>query len=143
MPSVYIAMRTVGIESMMAYSIHAALGAAAAAVMAWIWFKRAPLHLCAATLVCAALLVPPYLFDYDLTLLAIPIAILAWDGVQHGWRPGERMVLVLAWLAPLSGLLNLQKTGIPFVSLCLIALFFVAVRRALMTMSPALKNERA
>lgn len=136
MPSVYIALRTFGFDSAMAYLAHAAIAVAAAALTAWIWFKRAPLPLCAAVLVCAALLMPPYLFDYDLTLLAVPIAILAWDGVQHGWRRGERTILVLAWLAPSSGLLALQQAGIPAGSLCVVALLCVAVRRALMAAAP-------
>jgi hypothetical protein len=136
MPSVYIALRTLGFDSVTSYIAHAAIAIAAGALTAWIWFKCARLPLCAAVLVCATLLLPPYLFDYDLTLLAVPIAILAWDGVQHGWYRGERTVLVLAWLAPLSGLLGLQPTGIPAGSLCLVALFCVAARRALMIAAP-------
>ena len=136
MPSVYIALRTLGFDSATGYLVHAVIAVVAAALTAWTWFRQAPLPLCAATLVCATLLMPPYLFDYDLTLLAVPIAILAWDGVQHGWRRGERTILILAWLAPLSGVLALQQAGIPAGSLCLVALLCVAVRRALMAVAP-------
>ena len=73
---------------------------------------------------------PPYLFDYDLVLLAIPIAILAWDGVQRGWLRHEREVLVAAWLAPLAAPGIAAWSGAPVAVLCLLALFAVAVRRA-------------
>ena len=83
-----------------------------------------------AVLVTGGLLVPPYLFDYDLVLLAIPIAILAWDGVQRGWLRHEREVLVAAWLAPLAAPGIAEWSGAPVAVLCLLALFAVAVRRA-------------
>jgi hypothetical protein len=48
-----------------------------------------------------ALLISPYGFDYDLVILALPIALMAADGLRNGWMPGMRTVLVIAWLTPL------------------------------------------
>ena len=85
--------------------------------------------LAGAVLACGSLLVSPYLYDYDLALLAVPIALVAWDGYRRGWQAGEREVLVLAWVTPLfvSGLA--EHTGIPLAPLCLILVFAMIARR--------------
>jgi Glycosyltransferase family 87 len=129
-PSLYIFLRTLGAAAAPAYALHAALAVAVAAVVAQIWWRDRNSLLAAAVLTSGAVLVPPYLFDYDLALLAIPLAILAWDGVQRGWLPWEREVLVAAWLLPLVGPGFTEATGVPVAAPCLLALFAVAVRRA-------------
>jgi hypothetical protein len=131
-PSLYVMLRMVGLSAAPAYALHAflALGVAAAVMHVW-WRCRGSLLLNGAVLVVGTLLIPPYLFDYDLALLAIPIAILGWDGVKRGWLRYEREVLVAAWLTPLAAPGIAEWLGVPLANLCLVALFAVAVRRAL------------
>jgi hypothetical protein len=45
-------------------------------------------------------LVTPYAADYDLAVLAFPIAWMALLGVEHGWLRNDRNLLVAAWLLP-------------------------------------------
>jgi hypothetical protein len=57
-------------------------------------------------------LATPFVFDYDLVLLALPIAWLAAIGLREGFLPWEKFGLALAWLLPLfsrtiAGLLHL------------------------------------
>jgi alpha-1,2-mannosyltransferase len=130
-PSIYIGLRTTGLDASTAYAVHAAIAAIAVLAVAWAWLRRVPFELAAAVLVCGTILVPPYIFDYDLTLLAIPIMILACHGTRHGWLTGERAVLVLAWFAPFASVLNLNKYGISVSPFCLVALLVIAVRRAI------------
>ena len=92
--------------------------------------REAPTVLKAAVLVAGAPLAPPYVFDYDLVILAIPIAIIAWDGVRRGWLEGEREVLIIAWAAPILATSLAAGTGVQVGYLCVLALFVVAVRRA-------------
>jgi hypothetical protein len=136
-PSLYVALRVLGMAATPAYVLHgiAALGVLAA--VAQVWRGAAPLRLRGAVLVVGALLMPPYLFDYDLALLAIPIAILVWDGLQHGWNPYEREVLLAAWLTPLAAPGIAEHLGIPLAFPVLLALFAAAARRALATQKPA------
>jgi hypothetical protein len=129
-PSLYIALRMLGVAVPFAYALHAALALAVAATVARIWWRGGSLVLNGAVLAAGGMLVPPYLFDYDLALLAIPIAILAWDGVQRGWLPHEREVLAVAWLSPMAAPAIAQWLGAPVAVLCLLALFVVAARRA-------------
>lgn len=129
-PSFYIFLRTLGVPAGPAYGLHAALAVAVAACVARAWWRGTNLPLAAAVLTSGAVLMPPYLFDYDLALLAIPIAIIAWDGARRGWMPWEREVLLAAWLLPLVGPGFTEATGVPIATPCLIALMAVAVRRA-------------
>ncbi|HEX6979587.1 MAG TPA: glycosyltransferase family 87 protein [Alphaproteobacteria bacterium] len=130
-PSVYVGLRMLGFGVTPAYVVHGAVAVLVAATVARVWWLRAPLRLSAAVLSAGAVLIPPYLFDYDLALLAIPLAILAWDGLSRGWRSGEREILVLAWLVPMTAPIIAMPTGINVAAPCLGALFIVAVRRAL------------
>ena len=130
-PSLYVTSRMLGVSAPFAYAMQAALALGVAATVAHVWRRtQAPLPR-GAVLVTGAVLVPPYLFDYDLALLAVPIAILAWDGVQRGWLRWEREVLAVAWLTPLAAPAIAEGTGVPLATASLLALFAVAVRRAI------------
>jgi hypothetical protein len=130
-PSVYAGMRLLGASGALAYGAHLVVAAIAAALVALVWRRGAPLPLRGATLVSGSLLIPPYLFDYDLTLLAIPIAILAWDGIRRGWLRGDREILLAAWLTPLVASVIADYIDIPVAKFVIIALLGIAVRRAL------------
>ncbi|HEX6978889.1 MAG TPA: glycosyltransferase family 87 protein [Alphaproteobacteria bacterium] len=130
MPSVYVGLRTIGLDAAHAYAIHIIVAAVVAGTVAWVWRGRAPLHLAGAVLAAGAVLMSPYLFHYDLALLAVPIAILAAEGIRQGRLVGENGILILAWLTPLATFLLAVATGIQVAPLCLLGLFFIAARRA-------------
>lgn len=131
MPGLFIALRLLGVGAGAAYMMQALLALGVAGTVAWVWWKRPSVPLGAAVLVSGALLVTPYAFDYDLVLLAIPIALLARDGYLRGWYRYEREILVAAWLIPFAAPAIAASTGLQIGFLCLGALFFVSVRRAI------------
>ncbi len=49
----------------------------------------------------AALLVTPYVLDYDMLVMAPAIAFLVARGLEEGFRPYEKALLAFAWIAPL------------------------------------------
>ncbi len=87
----------------------------AAAAVAWVWMREAPTVLKAAVLVAGAPLAPPYVFDYDLVILAIPIAIIAWAAPILGLpaspsAPACRWAICACWRcssSPCAGRLGL------------------------------------
>ena len=83
-----------------AYSMHIILSLTAGAVVVYLWKKQADLHVKAAALVVGGLIIPPFLFDYDLTVLGVAIACLAAYGIKQGFRPVMISLLALAWVAP-------------------------------------------
>ena len=130
MPSLYTALRLVGLSDVPAYVAQLCLALAVAVAVALVWLRRVPTPVAAAVLVSGTLLVTPYSFNYDLTLLAVPMALLAWDGYRHGWLRGEREVLVLIWLLPLVMAPIAIVTSIQVGFLGLVAMFAIALRRA-------------
>ena len=131
MPSLFAALRLLGVGVDLAYLAQILLALATAAIVALVWWRPVPLPLAAAVLTSGALLVSPHINDHDLALLAVPIALLAWHGHQEGWLRGEREILVVAWLAPVLTALVAEPTHLQVGFLCLLATFALAVTRAL------------
>jgi hypothetical protein len=77
------------------------VAAGALAVLVGICWRRRGAGPEMAALSVVALLVTPFLYDYDLVLMAAPIAWVAGDALRRGWLPGEKIVLLLCYLAPL------------------------------------------
>ena len=46
------------------------------------------------------LLATPYMFDYDLMILVVPIAFLAMQGLRYGFVPYEKTFLAALWVWP-------------------------------------------
>lgn len=97
-PSLQILARSLGLPSLAASALHWACTAAAVMASAWVWLRSQDARARLAVLAAASLLVTPYLRIYDLTLLALPIAILA---AEDEVSIAERAVLAIAWLLPL------------------------------------------
>ena len=72
----------------------------AAVTVTLVWHRSHALDIRAMVLCCATLLATPYVFDYDLALLAVPIALVARRGMQDGFRPWEKSLLAALWILP-------------------------------------------
>jgi hypothetical protein len=99
-PSLFVAVRWVGLGIEPAYGVQIAAGAVVAAVTLWAWRRSAPLDLKLALTVFATFLVSPYSFNYDLVVLAVPIALIARHGRTHALPPGAKLILLLAAFTP-------------------------------------------
>lgn len=124
MPTMFAAASMLGAGASAAYALQFAVAAAVSAVTvhAW-WRQRGTLELRSALLAVALLMISPYGFDYDLVILALPIALAALDGIRNGWMPGMRTVLVAAYFAPLILPGIAEKTSLQLMPLVLLALF--------------------
>ena len=77
----------------------------------------------------AAMLCTPYVLDYDLVVLAVPMAWLAGRGSMTGWRPWEKILLGLLYMYPLEARnLNLHL-GLPVAPLLLAGFLAVLATR--------------
>lgn len=129
MQSAFAATRLAGGGVGIAYGIQGMVTLAALAAVIWTWRGPAPLALKAAVLAAATPLATPFVLDYDLMILALPIAWLAVEGMRTGFLSCERIVLLAAWMLPLFSRLAGTGLGVspgPFV---LGALLFVLLRR--------------
>ena len=100
-PTVFIAvMKATGNEG---WALAAQGISTVAAILActWVWMRNQGLAARALALAAAIPLATPYALDYDMAILVIPFAFLAWQAWRSGPRPGALFILVLLWIAPL------------------------------------------
>ncbi len=131
MMSAFAALSLLGVPASLSLAVQAVIALGVAVITAVVWRRGVSLPRAAAVLVAGSLLVSPYLYGYDLVLLAIPIALLAWDGHETGWLSGEREVLVLTAVMPLFAGPLAVFAGLPLGFPILLLLFWLAARRAL------------
>jgi hypothetical protein len=99
MPSAFVFSRMLGLPESVALAaqIVTALGVAGAVVL--VWRRMGPSPLAWAMLIAGTLLLMPYVFDYELALLGLPLALLASDMSVRGARSSEKVLLLLAFVA--------------------------------------------
>lgn len=83
-----------------AAAAQAVIIALAGVAVAFTWARDRPLQDRSVVLCCSTLLASPYLFDYDLVLLAVPIALLARGRLARGFLPWEKSLLSALWVIP-------------------------------------------
>jgi hypothetical protein len=108
----------------MALGAVSALFALASALLAWRRFAGDPEATGAAVLAATAL-ASPYLFNYDLPFLVFPTLWLVAQGLDHGFRPYEKIALVALYFAPYATRALAFPLGInlmPLAALALLAL---------------------
>lgn len=130
MVSAFAAVRVLGGPVALAYAAQAVVSAAAAAALVWIIRRRPRSDAHAPLIVLATLLASPFLLDYDLAILAFPLAWLAGQGLAGGFRPWEKVTLLAAYVLPITARGLAMKAHLPLTPLVLGALFALILRRA-------------
>ena len=94
--SLYSLVRYLGGAEQLAWIFQWVLTAAVAATLVAMWRSHVRYSLKAAALAVGALLTTPYLFMYDMMVLAIPVAYLVRLGIASGFRAYELPALAFA-----------------------------------------------
>ncbi|MGO9175156.1 MAG: glycosyltransferase family 87 protein [Desulfobaccales bacterium] len=129
MSSPFAGVRLVGGSLLTAWSIQGMVSGVVVVIAFWVWRQGAPLAIRASTLVVGALLASPYIFEYDLSLLSLPLAWMVWEGYLKGWRSWEKYWLPVVWLSPLLTSFLTKNLGWPLEPLILAIFLFLLVRR--------------
>jgi hypothetical protein len=108
MQSIFALVRYFGGAEQLAWVFQWIMTGAVALVLALMWRSRSVSYpLKAASLAAGALLITPYLFLYDLMVLAIAVAFLVRIGLEHGFArhelPAFGLVAALLMIYPLLG----------------------------------------
>lgn len=130
MPSLFAGLRLWRLPVELALTLHALLALGALLLAGHIWRQTRDHAVRGSAAVIATLLCSPYLFDYDLAWLALPLIWLTRLGLRHGWQRGEREVLALTWLQPFFGPLLMQGLHLPSAPPLLLALLLMTWRHA-------------
>jgi alpha-1,2-mannosyltransferase len=129
MPTTFIGMLLTGAGYPTAYVLQGIVTLVALGALVWAWSRNTAFPLKASVLTLAILLATPYAFEYDLAILALPLAWLVWEGHMKGWLPGEQFLIFAGWILPALAPLVASTTGIQLAPLVLGSLLFVAGRR--------------
>jgi Glycosyltransferase family 87 len=113
-PSAFAMIKLAHGPTALAYAAQAVSAAMAIAAVYHAWHREASHELRCAILVCASLMMSPYLFDYDLTWYGVLIAWYARHAMNTFWQRGEREWLLVLWLVPFAGILLVMRIHIQF-----------------------------
>ena len=128
MQSAYAGARLLGADNIVAWGAQCVMGVAALALL---WKTRAASEAArGAAMCCATLMATPFLLDYDLTLLAIPLAWLFRDAIATRFREWEKLALLAGYVLPLVARPIATHVGLPLTPLIVAALALCVVRRA-------------
>ena len=127
--STFSAVRMLGGGIDAAYAAQSVMLIVVAAAVIFVWRRPAGIGLKGAALATASIMATPYALDYDLILLALPIAWLAAEGRANGFLPWEKIVLFAVFLLPLVSR-SIGTFGIPIAPPVLLIFLGVIVRRA-------------
>lgn len=100
MPTFFAATLSAGFGVKAAFLVQSVMMLLVLGGVAWIWMKKANLAMRGSILTLGVLLFTPYLFIYDLAILALPLCWLWEDGRVQGRLPGELILLLCGWLLP-------------------------------------------
>nr|WP_321986620.1 glycosyltransferase family 87 protein [uncultured Lichenicoccus sp.] len=129
MQSVFAAARLLHAGDGLAFALQALVAAVVCLQAVRIGWRRTGLSGELALLVVATTLCTPFLLDYDLMILAVPIAWVAAQAQRDGWRDWEKLVLLLAYALPLAARPIAMALGLPVAPLVIAGLMLVMIRR--------------
>jgi arabinofuranan 3-O-arabinosyltransferase len=110
--SLFSLVRYLGGTEQLAWACQWGLTASVATALVVMWRSRISYSLKAAALAAGTLLTTPYLFIYDMMVLAIPVALLVRVGLKTGFRPYELPALACALALSLTFTFTGQPTGL-------------------------------
>jgi hypothetical protein len=110
--SIFSLIRYFGGTEQLAWIFQWILTGSVAVVLALMWRSRVRYSLKASALAAGTLLTTPYLFMYDMMVLAIPVAFLVRIGLASGFRPYELPALGCALALIVSFILSGAPVGV-------------------------------
>ncbi len=131
MPSAFVFLRMLGVPQSAAYAGQAIVAVSAIAVVAFVWWRCGATLLAGAALVTGTMLLTPYTFDYEMAMLAVPLAVIARHLVRHGASDVEKLILLMLAISPIAMGTPVDKVGFQFGFIVLLALFVWSSRLAL------------
>jgi hypothetical protein len=130
MLSVFAAVRLLHGGVGLAYGAQGVAAVVAVGVMARVVRPRVGVRAAVAVTAVATLVATPWSLDYDLVVLAGPLAWAAGEALRGGWLPWEKITLLAAYVLPLLSRNIAADTRFDPAPLVLLALLLVVARRA-------------
>ena len=119
-----------------AYAVQAVVAAAAVVLLVTSLRRRPDARAEGALIVACTPLLTHYTLDYDLAILALPMAWLMAEAGRSGFLPWERLGLALAFVMPMISGALASVTGLHVVPLATASVFLLVVRRIAVGTAP-------
>jgi arabinofuranan 3-O-arabinosyltransferase len=126
--------RTLGGSETLAWAVQGAVALVAAIAIALLWRSRAAYEIKAAALATGAMLATPYLYTYDLVVLAVPLAFLFRLDRLRAFLPHEMAGIGIACL--LIFIFPLVKAPVGFAAVLVVAALIARRALALQSITP-------
>ena len=143
MVSLFAALRGLGGGVALAYGAQAALALAVILALVAALRRTGDALEQGALIAAATLLATPFALDYDLALLALPLALLLSRALATGFRPYEKILLLAAYALPGFARPLAQAVHLPLAPAILALLFCALVRRVAPAARPVLAEALA
>ncbi len=127
--SIFGLVRALGGSETLAWIVHGTFALGCTLALLVLWRGRAPFELKAAALAVGVVLVTPYVFAYDLVVLAVPMAFLLRVSLAHGFMRFEVAGLVTVGALLLSYITMTTQVGLA----ASLVLALLIARRIVMT----------
>ncbi len=96
-----------------------------------VWrYGTVAMELKAALLVTTTLLITPYAFEYDATMMALPIAWSACYSYRHGWLAHEKAILAIGWTMPLLASVLAEVSNLQIGAVVIALIYWSIYRRS-------------
>lgn len=125
----HMALLRLGAAPGVSYLVQALVSLGVAAGVFLVFRGDASRRAQSAVLLAGALLASPYALNYDMTLVGVAALWGLQEAMTEGFAPGERMLLVAAWVLPILVVAEVLSRS-PLAPLVLLALFLALVSRA-------------
>jgi hypothetical protein len=129
MQSAFAAVRLWGGSLVVAYGVQIAVAAFATAGLLWLRRRAPGSGAEGPAMIVAALLASPFLLDYDLIVLAAPLAWMLGEGARRGFFSWEKAILLAAFVLPAISRSLATDIRLPLAPFVLGALFVAVLRR--------------
>ena len=126
MQSPFAAARLLGAPETLAMAFQGSVSLAVLAALVWAGWRKTFSPALAAAMLAGAVLATPFVLDYDLVVLAFP---LAWLAAQE-WRAWEKITSAAVFVAPAFARPLALEAGIPITVPLVMVFFVLLIRRA-------------
>ena len=130
MASTFAAIRLLGGSVDIAFAAQAAVSVTVLVILLAIVRHRPGAAVEGAAMALGGCMLTPFLLDYDLMLLIVPLAWIATQADRSASLPWEKLVGVMAFMLPLLTRLVAEHVGLPVAPVLMFALLACFVRRA-------------
>src|SRR5262249_37387680 len=128
---VFAAVRLIGGGDSLAYSVQGLSALFSAGALVWVQRHAPASGVAGPAAALATILASPFLLDYDLMFLAIPLVFLHPKALETGFLPWEKSAIALAYILPLIARSTATYAHVPLTPFVATALFAILLRRTM------------